>query len=251
MVSNFKDHFSRQADDYTRYRPTYPPELFTWLATLTTGHSTAWDCGCGNGQAAVSLADHYQQVLATDPSSRQIDNAHPHPGVSYSMASAEQSGLADNSIDLIVVAQALHWFDFSRFYTEVRRVAHPAAVLAAISYGEIQVEGEAGAVITRFYHETIASCWPPERSHVDEGYRNIPFPFTRITPPPFAMTVQWSYEQLLGYLGTWSAVQEFAKQHGHDPRTLLRAELAAAWGDPELPRHISWPLTLLIGRIDG
>ncbi len=146
-TTGFKDHFSTQADDYIRYRPSYPPELFIWLAAQTEEHETSWDCGCGNGQASVGLAPFYRQVIATDPSLKQIEKARPHERIRYAVATAEESGLADGCADLILVAQALHWFDFERFYTEVRRVARPGGVLAALSYGELQVSGAPDAVV--------------------------------------------------------------------------------------------------------
>jgi SAM-dependent methyltransferase len=244
----FKDHFSKQAADYTRYRPGYPPELFAWLAGLTAGHDTAWDCGCGNGQASLGLTPYFQRVLATDPSKQQIDNAHPHERINYSVGTAEESGLEADSIDLVLVAQALHWFDFDRFYAEVRRVIRPGGVLAAVSYGELRVEGAPDTVVAHFYHRIIGPYWPPERKYVDEGYCSIPFPFPRIDAPPFAMQADWNLEQLLGYLGTWSAVKEYKQHNGNDPRELIANDLRNAWGDPDLTRRINWPLTLLVGR---
>lgn len=245
----FKDHFSAAASDYTRYRPSYPPQLFAWLATLTAAHDRAWDCGCGNGQAAIELVKLYREVLATDPSREQIEKAVPHAGIHYSVAPAEASGLETASIDLAVVAQALHWFDFERFYAEVRRVTRPGGVLAAISYGEVRVAGAADAVVARFYHELIGPYWPPERRYVDEHYATIPFPLAEIAAPPFAMEVDWSLEHLLGYFRTWSAVKEFRRRQGSDPVALVADELAAAWGDPAQPRRVSWPLALRVGRV--
>ncbi|BCS52563.1 class I SAM-dependent methyltransferase [Geobacter sp. SVR] len=248
-MGTFKDHFSGRAADYTRYRPSYPPALFDWLAGLSERHELAWDCGCGNGQAALGLVPHYRLVLATDPSPQQIENAVPHEQIRYGVASAEQSGLDPASIDLIVVAQALHWFDFGRFYEEVRRVARPGGIVAAISYGEVKVAGAPDAVISRFYHDLIGPYWPPERRYVDECYATIPFPFAEIAAPPFAMEAEWSMEHLLGYLGTWSAVKEYHRQRGHDPLALIAEELAAAWGEPGQLRRISWPLALRVGRV--
>ncbi|HIJ80386.1 MAG TPA: class I SAM-dependent methyltransferase [Desulfuromonadales bacterium] len=245
----FKDHFSQQAADYNRYRPGYPEELFAWLARQTGRNETAWDCGCGNGQASLGLVPFYRQVIATDSSPRQIENAFRHERVSYVVASAEESGLSDGSVDLIVVAQALHWFDFDRFYREVRRVAAQGAVLAAVSYGEVRVEGGAAAVLSHFYHDIIAPYWPPERRHVDEGYAGIPFPFSCIESPRFVMEVDWNQEQLLGYLSTWSAVGEFKKQNGRDPRELIDDDLRNTWGKAEQVRRVSWPLTLQVGRV--
>jgi len=191
---SFKNHFSAKAVDYHRYRPTYPPELFAWLATLTERHDLAWDCGCGNGQAACCLVEQYARVVATDPSEQQIANATPHPRISYAVATAEGSGLETASIDLIVVAQALHWFDFDRFYAEARRVSGPGGVLAAISYGEVRLDGEVGNVVSRFYHEVLGPYWPIERRYFNEGYRTIPFPFPEIEPPRFVMEAQWGLE---------------------------------------------------------
>lgn len=248
-MQDFKDHFSTKAADYTRFRPTYPPALFAWLAGLTSRHNRAWDCGCGNGQATIGLAPYFSQVIGTDPSRQQIDNAVPLERISYAVASAEESGLEAASIDLVVVAQALHWFDFDRFYAEVRRVVRPGGVLAAISYGEVHVEGAAESVISRFYHEMIGPYWPPERRYVDEGYRTIPFPFPEIEAPTFAMEVDWPLGHLIGYLGTWSAVKEYERATGKNPLALIAEELAAAWGDPDEARRVSWPLGLRIGRV--
>jgi len=247
--TSFKDHFSDRAGEYTRYRPGYPSVLFYWLAKQTVHHDTAWDCGCGNGQAAIQLTPHYRRLLATDPSRQQIEKALPHERITYSVASAEESGLADGGIDLIVVAQALHWFDFERFYREVRRVAKPGGVLAAISYGEVRVEGAPDKIVSHFYHDIIGPYWPPERRYVDEGYESIPFPFEEIEAPAFTMQIEWNLEQLNGYLGTWSAFKEYELRKGRNPLDLIGAELKTAWSDPETPRRVSWPLTLKVGRV--
>lgn len=247
--SQFKDHFSGRADAYTRYRPLYPPRLFAWLAGLTPGHDLAWDCGCGSGQAAIRLVPHYERVIATDPSRQQIEHALRHERISYAVAPAEESGIAGGTVDLVVVAQALHWFDFERFYREVGRVTRPRGVLAAVSYGPVSVGGAAGKVVDRFYYEIIAPFWPPERRYVDERYATIPFPFPEIPAPAFAMEADWELEQLLGYLGTWSAVKEYERQKGNDPLALIADELGSAWGDPRQQQRIGWPLSLRVGRV--
>jgi SAM-dependent methyltransferase len=245
----FKDHFSGGAAEYTRYRPTYPPGLFAWLSGLNDRHYLAWDCGCGNGQAAIGLAPYYDRVTATDPSRQQIENAIPHERVGYRVAPAEDSGLDPSSIDMVVVAQALHWFDFERFYAEVCRVAAPGGVLAAISYGEVRISGAPDLVVSRFYHDLVGPFWPPERHYVDEHYTTIPFPFVEIDAPSFEMAMEWDLVQLAGYLGTWSAVKEYKRLQGVNPLELIAEELAAAWGDPVRVRRISWPLALRVGRI--
>lgn len=247
--ADFKDHFSLRSAAYTRYRPSYPAGLFSWLASLTSSHELAWDCGCGTGQAAVGLAPYFSRVIATDPSQQQIEHALRHERISYAVAPAEDSGIPGASVDLIMVAQALHWFDFDRFYREAERVSRAGGVLAAVSYGPLHVDGEAGKVIDRFYHDMIAPYWPAERHYVDELYATIPFPFPEIPAPRFAMETAWDLEHLIGYLSTWSAVGEYEKQVGSSPLVLIDAELRAAWGDQQQPRTITWPLALRIGRI--
>lgn len=246
---SFKDHFSGRAVDYTRYRPGYPAALFEWLSRQSTQHETAWDCGCGNGQAAIELVPYFRQVLATDPSRQQIEQAQQHELISYSVATAEESGLPDASIDLAVVAQALHWFDFDLFYSEVRRVVRPKGLLAAISYGEVRVEGEADRIVSHFYHNIIGPFWPAERRYVDQGYTNIPFPFEELAVPVFTMQIEWNLEQLIGYLGTWSAVKEYGRIRGEDSLKDTVALLKEVWGDPYLKKSVSWPLALRVGQI--
>ena len=130
----FPDHFSTQSRDYARYRPVYPAQLYDYLASLTLHLDRAWDTGTGNGQAATGLARHYRSVIASDPSERQIALATPHDHVTYHVATAEHSALEDQSIDLIAVAQAVHWFDLDRFHAEVKRALKPAGLLAVWCY---------------------------------------------------------------------------------------------------------------------
>ena len=247
--AEFKDHFSVRSDAYTRYRPSYPNELFKWLAGLVEHHELAWDCGCGNGQATQGLVPYFEQIIATDPSRQQIDHAMKHERINYAVAPAEDSGISGNSVDLVLVAQALHWFDFDRFYREVGRVVREGGVLAAVSYGPVSVAGAAGKVIDSFYYELIAPYWPLERHYVDEHYATIPFPFPEIPAPSFAMEAAWGLEHLLGYFSTWSAVGEYEKKLGSNPLALIDKELRAAWGDPLQTRPISWPLALRVGRV--
>jgi hypothetical protein len=244
----FKDHFSPQADRYTRYRPGYPRELFQFLASLPASIARAWDCGTGNGQAAVALADYFTQVEATDPSARQIAHAIPHARVTYQVAPAEQCPLTDDSVDLVTVAQALHWFDLDRFYSEVRRVGRARSVIAAWTYGLATITPKIDAVVLRLYSDVLGTYWPPERRLVEQRYATIPFPFAEIESPQFAMAATWNLDDLLGYLSTWSSAQKYLEAHGVDSIEEVRAPLAEAWGT-EHERTVHWPLYLRVGRI--
>lgn len=248
-MTGFNDHFGKVSASYADFRPTYPPQLFDWLADRCGSHELVWDCGCGNGQASVALAAHFNRVHATDASAGQIAHATPHPRISYAVATASASALPDNSADLVTVAQALHWFADDSFYDEARRVLKPGGLLAAWSYGMIMVDGDAAnAAIQHFYHQVIGPYWPPERRHVETGYRDLPFPFTRIEVPALAMQVAWPLAQLLGYLGSWSASARYREATGLDAVEALAAVLRDIWGDPAQARTVSWPLALLAGR---
>jgi len=247
----FKDHFSAAAADYAAHRPRYPAALIDYLAGLAPASACALDCGCGSGQLSVPLAGRFARVVATDASAAQIAKAEPHPGVDYRVALAEHSGLPPASVDLITVAQAAHWLDLERFYAEVRRVARPNAVLALISYGVLHVEGPPAPLVEHFYYRVLGPWWPAERRHVEEGYQSLPFPFAEYQAPVLAIEVQWTLAELLGYLDTWSAVRALEKARGRAPVERFAAELAAAWGDPGMPRTVRWPLALRVGRVEA
>jgi SAM-dependent methyltransferase len=115
----FKDHFSSQSKGYAEFRPAYPEGMFAYLAGLTPARQLAWDCATGTGQAAGSLAEHFERVIATDASERQIANAPPHDRIDYRVEPAEGTDIGSGTLDLIVVAQALHWLDLGAFYGRV------------------------------------------------------------------------------------------------------------------------------------
>jgi SAM-dependent methyltransferase len=242
----FKDYFSKQAPDYAIFRPGYPPELFDYLGTIAPSRQLAWDCGTGNGQAAIGLAAVFEGVIATDASEKQIANAQPHERVDYRVAPAENSALDSRTVDLIMVAQALHWFDPDRFYAEARRVLKAKGVLAASAYNLLHINPAIDAVVNRYYYEVVGSFWPPERKLV-ERFTDLPFPFHEVDPPKFEMTAHWNLDHLLGYLRTWSATQRFIAASQGDPLDEIANELHAAWGNAKQTRRVVWPLTLRVG----
>jgi ubiquinone/menaquinone biosynthesis C-methylase UbiE len=244
------DHFSGVARAYARYRPTYPAALFTFISGLTARHRCAWDCGAGNGQASEGLRPHFSAVVASDISRTQLASGAPRAGLHRVAAAAERCPLADSSIDLVTVAQALHWIDLPAFYSEVGRVVAPGGAIAAWSYdlallGDVKLDG----ALRYFYDVTVGRYWPPERRMVDTGYREIPFPFTETAIPPFAMIADWTLDQLLGYVGTWSAVSRYRADSADDPVELLARQLESDWGSSETRRRIEWPLVVRAGRV--
>ncbi len=248
MSDQFSDHFSSVAKRYAEFRPRYPAGLFEFLAATASKRELAWDCGCGNGQASVDLAGQFQRVIATDASADQIAAAQKHPKVEYRVAPAENSGLEPESVDLVTVAQALHWFDLPKFYAEADRVLRPGGVLAVWCYGVCRVKGdEVDALAQDFYARRIGPYWPPERKHVEAGYRTLPFPFAEIEPPAFQIVKEWSMDELVGYYSSWSGTKRYAQANG-DPLPQIRADFAKVWGRPEQPREVSWPVALRLGR---
>lgn len=245
---SFKDYFSDRAAEYARFRPRYPAGLFSALAQLAQRRDLAWDCGTGNGQAAVGLAAHFAQVAATDASPEQLAHAEPHARVSYRQGLETDSGLADRSVDLVTVAQALHWFDVGAFYAEVRRVLRPNGVVAVWCYDLARAAGEIDPLIVRFAYETVGPYWAPERRHVRAGYRDLPFPFDELPFPQCTMERRLTLTELSGYLDTWSAVRRYREAVGADPVAPLIAALEPVWGDPSAPRALHWPVLGRVGR---
>jgi len=251
MSQPFHDHFSGVANRYADFRPHYPGALFDYLATLAPRTSTVWDCACGNGQATVDLAARFDRVIGTDASKEQIASAKANVRIEYHVAPAEQSGLPDKSVGLVTVAQALHWFNFDKFYAEAKRVLAPDGIIAVWAYGINEVEGApVNELVQRFYADTVGPYWPPERKLVEEGYRTIPFPFAEIAPPSFRMEARWTLDELLGYFSTWSATNRYIKANGRNPLEPLAAGLKQVWGDAGQRREVVWPLAVRIGRQD-
>lgn len=247
---SFKDHFSSISQDYAKFRPTYPDELYRFILKHVRTLNHAWDCATGNGQAAIKLASHFEKVTATDASQAQVESAVPHVKVLYKVSLAEDSELDDNSVDLVTVAQALHWFDFDKFYEEVRRVASKDAIFATWSYGLFKFnEPTMDQLILGFYNDIVGPYWPPERVYTDNRYRTIPFPFNEIESPDFHMEMDYSIEQVINYLGTWSAVKNYRTEVGQDPLSGLFENLRFLWDESITLKTVKTPIYLRIGRI--
>lgn len=245
----FKDHFSNQAALYASARPHYPPALFDWLAQHAPRRGLAWDAGCGSGQCALALAAFFDRVIATEPSAAQLEHAAAHPRVEYRNEPAESPSLEPGSVDLLTVAQALHWFELERFWPAARRVLAGDALVAVWCYGYSHVDAAVDGVFARLHDHLLGPYWPPERRHIGNHYAQLSFPFEPVSTPEFAMRCDWTLAQYLAYLGSWSSVARYREAHDADPLELVRAEFATAWGDPDAVRTVRWPLTLKVGRV--
>ncbi len=248
-MGSFPDHFSNLAGEYARYRPRYPSALFEYLASVAPSRRLAWDCGTGNGQAALALAEHFECVVATDASAEQLAHAAAHAKVEYRAELAENVSLASNSVDLVTVAIAVHWFELSAFYEAVRRVTVPSGIVAVWTYHLPAIQPAVDAALERYYSEILAGYWPEPSRYVHERYRTLPFPFEELPPPEFGMRTEWDLHQVVGFLESWSATRRFVEQRGKNPVSLAWPELSLAWGDPARPRTLHWPLYVRVGRV--
>lgn len=239
--------FSIRSDDYAQFRPTYPEKLFSWLAEQCSRTRCALDIAAGSGQATLPLLPYFDNVLACDASPDQLASVTTWQSTQRFAAQAEQLPLSDGLVDLIVVAQALHWFASPTFFAEAKRTLAPDGLFCAWCYSLLRIEPTLDAVIARLHGETLRGYWPPGRASVDVGYRDIQAPFATIEPPDFAIEALWDLPRLLGYLRTWSAVRQWQQAHDNDPVSQLESELAELWGDPEQQRKIRWPLHFVAG----
>ncbi|KAI4378823.1 hypothetical protein MLD38_016252 [Melastoma candidum] len=255
--------FDKQAGTYLEARPTYPSEWYSMFASLTPQHSLAWDVGTGNGQAAIGVAEHYQQVIATDISEAQLSYAMPHPRVRYvhtptTMTDDEMVVLlgGEGSVDLITVATAAHWFDLPKFYALAKRVLRkPGGVIAVWGYNRMEVNPEFEKVEARL-HKAVTEFWHPDsRRLIMEGYRTIPFPFESIglgkegEPLQLSIPKELSFQGLLKVAESSSIITK-AKEDG---LKLLSeevvAELEAAWGGRDVVRTVNYKAFMLVGTV--
>ncbi|HUQ50533.1 MAG TPA: class I SAM-dependent methyltransferase [Terriglobales bacterium] len=243
-----KSHFGPVADAYAAFRPHYPPELLEYLGGLPQRREVAWDCGCGSGQLSLPLAQHFKQVIASDVSAEQVARAQSHERIRYVIAPAEASGLASGSVDLVVAAQSAHWFELPRFYTEARRVGRAGSIIVLISYGNLEMDGFLHDLIRVFTFTTLKGHWPAERNFVNDGYASLPFPFEEKQPPELAIVKPLTREALLGYIHTWSSVNNLKKKGESKVLETFEAQLKELWGAQE-KREVRWPISMRVGML--
>ena len=241
-----KDLFSNQSNNYAHYRPAYPKELVNYLIGLESQKNTVWDCGAGSGQMTRLIAPIFKEVYATDISQNQLAKAPKIENVHYSNQPAEQTNFPDDFFDLIIVAQAIHWFDFHQFYQEVRRVLHLNGILVITGYALIRVNEPINAIIDQFYN-SISRHWEPERKYIDQHYQTIPFPFEEMEPPSFQHQVMWTLEHFISYVNTWSAIKTMKSQIMEDPTTELRQQLLPHWNSK---LTATFPTLLRVGYVN-
>ncbi|WP_281228511.1 class I SAM-dependent methyltransferase [Flavobacterium aquiphilum] len=242
-----KDNFSKQALGYSKYRPQYPDEMIDYLISFVNNKSMALDIATGNGQIAHKLTAYFEKVYATDISQKQLDNAIQAPNLVYRLEPAEKSSFDNQAFDLITVAQAVHWFDFDLFYKEIYRILKPDGVFAVLGYGLFSTNSESDVILRNYYYNIVGSYWDKERKYLDENYTTIPFPFNEMETKSFENHFIWTFEELIGYLKTWSATQHYILKNKSNPIDLIREELKISWQKND--KKVTFPLLLRIGKL--
>ncbi len=256
MSTEAENPFAEGAENYAKHRPKYPDELAKVLASLCPSNELAVEVGCGTGQFSHCLASHFEKVLATDLSLEQIKQAAPHPNITFKSEPAEKISARDNSASLVVAAQAAHWFDLNKFYKEAKRIAVDQAVVALLSYGVLNIEGEAADErFQKFYWQEIHHFWAPDRKHVETGYQEFNFPFNELVLPPVNIVCEWNFNQLIGYINTWSAMKSLRMKVLREAEAdhifiKFHEELKEIWGDIEITKTITWPISSRVGKIE-
>ena len=247
---SFKDHFSGIADAYAAARPEYPDELFDLIAAHVPRDTRVWEPGCGSGQATRGLAARFAHVYATEPSAQQAAQHWARNGagnVTVAVEPGERTALPDSSVQLVAVAQALHWFDRDAFFAECDRVLVPGGVLAAWGYGDF-LAPEGMVVAVQEFRALIEPYWPPERALIDAHYAGFDWPFPALPAPALWLEAEWSLTHFLRYLASMSATARCRAELGDDPVARHAPALAAAWGEADEVRTIRWPLFLHLRR---
>ncbi len=242
------DLFSDKSDLYAAARPQYPQDLYEFLASCVDTKERAWDCGAGNGQASVAIAEYFREVYATDISKSQIANAIPKNNVFYSVQPAEKTNFPNGYFDAVTVAQALHWFDIESFWAEVKRVLKKGGIFSAWCYSWLSVSSPIDLVIKEGILDIIESYWSPRIQLIYNGYRNIDFPFEPIQAPPMEMKISWTLAELLAYMHTWSATRQCMQQQGTKFFEALNDNLLPVWGNAEQKKEVKMNFHLIVGR---
>lgn len=242
-----KDNFSKQSSAYSKFRPQYSNEIIAYIISFVENKSKALDVATGNGQVAYKLSADFETVYGIDISQNQLDNAYVADNINYKAASAENTFFEDQEFDLITVAQAVHWFNFDLFYKEVYRILKPNGVIAVLGYGLFSTNSNTDIILHNFYYNIVGTYWDAERKYLDENYQTIPFPFEEQVVEKFENQLEWSFEELIGYLETWSSVQHYIKKNNKNPLDLIRDTLKISWEEND--KKVTFPMLLRIGKL--
>ncbi len=193
----------------------------------------------------------FDEVCATDVSDEQITNAPSHPRISYSVSPSEKTSFDDNAFDLVCVAQALHWFDFDRFWPEVKRVLKPGGVFSAWGYTWLHVDRDIDGLIQRCILDTVAPYWAPQNKLIWDHYQDVEIPFIRLDSPHMKMEFAWNLDQLFNFLHTFSATRRCMEEIGDAFFVDAYKMAKSIWGDPSETKSMYVDFVFYAGKYEG
>jgi SAM-dependent methyltransferase len=255
------DNFSCQSDKYASIRPSYPNELFECLAN-NTENNLALDIGTGNGQCAYGLSKYYKNVIGIDISQKQLDSAYKRKNIEYYCVPAEFNEyhmklFNGKQFDLITCAQSLHFFDLNIFYNNIKQILKPnTGLFVAWSYIHPTTESkEITDIISKCYYLKLKDYWESFRVLVNEEYKTIKNDLTVdksicIEGKAGNIEKNWSIDELIAFMNTWTAVQVAIKQTNSNPLDTSYDKLKEIWNDGSI-KKFTFKLNFINGRNIG
>jgi SAM-dependent methyltransferase len=283
---------------YAAARPTYPKQLFDFIfkfheRSKDVKWNTAVDLGCGTGQATAEFA-RFQRVIGLDPSEKMVAGAREYvkslglTNCSFFKSSAETlTDIEDGSVDLVIAAQAGHWFDWSKVWPETARVLTKGGSAGFWAYSEFRLPDfpALNPMITHHFQNQQAdpttSLGPhferpgrtilenhliavPDANAVVPGafeatervyftgdyYPSLPSEYTQ----PVIIRKQMAWNNLLGYLNTASAYHTYLNKYPEDAANPEGDVNLRFWkklkgdADGEDAVNVDWPLALILTK---
>jgi len=220
MTSKKHEDFSF-AKEYSKFRTDYSDTIFDeTLKRLQGKRDLAIDVGAGTGQASFPLTKYFKEVIAYDPSEgliKQGKESNTYSNLRFEKSSAESIDLPDGSVDLIVSAQAVHWFDLIPFYEETKRILRTGGLLAIWGYAKCSITNheQADALWVQYFNH-VRPYYESGRDSVDNHYRDILPTYPQVERLEIDMPKVVTVDALLGYAQTSSAYNRWKELHPND-----------------------------------
>lgn len=253
MSFDHASSFNTNAAAYARSRSVWPDELFDWLASQAGGRRLAVDVGAGAGQASLKLKQCFRRVIAVDPGAELLAQIPQVPGLDRLQQRAEELEIGDRA-NVVTAFQSLHWFAGEAFNARVERALVPGGLFVAAGYVWFRVEPAVDALLHRELLPALSPHWARQNRLLFDNYLGLQFPWPEVVSPPAVIRLQWTRAELLGYIGTWSAVQRLREEGESDGEAgvleRFAAALAGLWPDGEV-REVRMPLAVRAFRVNG
>ncbi len=237
MVKNENEHFTAKSKAYQSIRPDYPEEIYKWLSGQTN-NNIALDICTGNGQVCKGISKYFNKVYGIDINSEQIKNAYQNNNIEYHIGTLESfikdKHIEENSIDVITIAQALHFLDIDNFFYKSKSILKSNGIIACWVYVYPTCENNEITNLLDFcYNNILNEYWEDFRKIANNKYKNINFPFEELHIPNEYKFIEkiWNKTQLLEFMNTWTAVSKALQITGKNPIESIMDKLNNIWID--------------------